>query len=282
TLKKNSSHTVLPITVAPRSSNLRITAACEAAGGCAASQSGSPPPVRAAAMSYMSFTATVSPASGPSAVTGLGAGKTCGSYTPRKWCDADMLSSCAWREIPIEDPGAVPRDHAGVAENLLERALHVTDSMRNARQVGVTGDRHDLRPLARLLIQAAKLIECPRIHDIRGMVLERHHHDVMNLEIVGKRDNRAVGGLECDWLVVQYPVADIFDAGFREVIERVERLRQSGAEPSARPPPPELLDDIHRFVDGCPLVIELVHRHLVVAVGIEFPSVVDASLDHLR
>jgi hypothetical protein len=34
------------------------------------------------------------------------------------------------------------------------------------------------------------LIECPRVHDIRGMVLERHHHDVMNLEIVGR-----VGGL---------------------------------------------------------------------------------------
>src|SRR5262245_15428928 len=81
--------------------------------------------------------------------------------------------------------------------------------------------------------------------DVRGMVLERHHHDVMNFEIVGKRNNGAAGGLERDRLVVQHPVADILDAGFREVIERVERLRQPGAEPSARSPPPELLDDIH-------------------------------------
>src|SRR5262249_33039701 len=161
-----------------------------------------------------------------------------------------MLSSCALREVPIEDLGAVPRYYALVAENLLERALDVTNAMRDARQVGMTGDRHDLRPLSRLLIQATKLIECPRIHDVGGMVLERHHHDDMGFEIVGKRNNRAVGGPERDWLVIQYPVADVFDAGFREVIERVKRLCQSGAEPSARPPAPELLDDIHRFLDG--------------------------------
>src|SRR5262249_26499953 len=179
-----------------RASKGGIGGGWEGGGGWGASQWGLPPPVRVPAMSYMSFTATVSPASGPCTAPAMGAGKSCGTNAPRKWCDADMLSSCALGEIPIEDPGAVPRDHAGVAENLLERALHVTDPMRNARQVGVTGDRHDLRPLARLLIQAAKLIECPRIHDIRGMVLERHHHDVMNLEIVGKRNNGAVGGLE--------------------------------------------------------------------------------------
>src|SRR5262245_5114857 len=166
--------------LAPPRSNFRMTAASASAGPCAASQSGLPPPVRIPAMSYMSFTAAVSPASGPCAAPARGSGKSCGTNALRKWCDADMLSPFALCEIPIENPGAVPRDDACVAENLLERALHVSDVMRNARHVGMTGDRHDLRALACFFIKAAEMIERPRIHDLR---------------IVGKGDDRAVGGL---------------------------------------------------------------------------------------
>src|SRR5262245_17601221 len=145
-------------------------------------------------MSYMSFTATVSPASGPCAAPAMGAGKSCGTKALRKrW---DMLSPRALREIPIEDFCAVPCHDAVMAENLLERALHVRDAVRSARQIRMAGDRHDLRPLGRLVIQAAELIERARIHDLRGMVLQRHHHDVMNLEVVGQGDDGAVGGLE--------------------------------------------------------------------------------------
>src|SRR5262249_27753602 len=122
----------------------------------------------------------------------MGAGKSCGTKALRKRCD--MLSPRALREIPIEDLGAVPCHDALLTENLLERALHVRDAVRSAREVGMAGNRHDLRPLGRLVIQTAKLMERSRIHALRGMVLQRHHHDVMNLEIVGKRDNGAVGG----------------------------------------------------------------------------------------
>src|SRR5262249_3200440 len=101
-------------------------------GRCAASQSGLPPPVHMPAMSYMSFTAAVSLASGPCAAPARGSGKSCGTNALRKWCDADMLSPFALREIPIENLGAVPRDDAWVAENLLECALHVRDAVRNA------------------------------------------------------------------------------------------------------------------------------------------------------
>src|SRR5215472_3972129 len=120
--------------MAPRSSSLCTAAACAAAGGCAASQSGLPPPVRVPAMSYMSFTATVSPASGPCGAPAMGAGKSCGTKALRKRCD--MLSPRALREIPIEDLGAVPCHDALLTENLLERALHVRDAVRSAREVG--------------------------------------------------------------------------------------------------------------------------------------------------
>ena len=66
------------------------------------------------------------------------------------------------------------------------------------------------------------------------MVLQRHHHDVVQLEIVGQRDHRLVRGLQRHRLVVEHPVADVFDAGLGQIIERVEGLRQARAEPAAR------------------------------------------------
>src|SRR5262249_60250867 len=177
--KKNLWAAVWPITGGRCSSSLGTAAAGAVAGGGGGSQSGLPPPVRGPAMSYMSFTATVSLASGPCAAPTMGAGKSCGTKALRKRCDISVPR--ALRAIPVEYFCAVPRHDAVVAENFLERALHVRDAVRSARQIRMAGDRHDLRPLGRLVIQAAELIERARIHDLRGMVLQPHHHDVMNL-----------------------------------------------------------------------------------------------------
>src|SRR5262249_17552440 len=77
------------------------------------------------------------------------------------------------------------------------------------------------------------------------------------------------------------PVTDIFNAGFCEVIESLVGLRQAGAEPAARSLAPEFLDDVHRFHDDAALIVELVHRHLIVTVRVELPAVFDARRDDL-
>src|SRR5271166_5095944 len=77
---------------APR---MRATAAAfAAAGACAASQSGLPPPVREPAMSYMSLTAALRPASGPSFDPITGAFKSCGTKAERERT-ADMRAPAA-------------------------------------------------------------------------------------------------------------------------------------------------------------------------------------------
>src|SRR5262249_18610893 len=81
--------------------------------------------------------------------------------------------------------------------------------------------------------------------------------------------------------IVENRVTDIFNAGLREVIESLVGLRQAGAAPAARSLAPEFLDDVHRFHDHAALIVELVHRHLVVTVRVELPAVFDARLDDL-
>ena len=104
----------------------------------------------------------------------------------------------------------------------------------------------------------------------------------MQLEIVGQGDHRLVRGLQGHRLVVEHPVADIFDAGLRQIVERVEGLRQARPEPAARRPAPEFADDVDGLLDRAELVLDLVHRDLVVAMGVQLPAGVGDRLDHLR
>src|SRR6266508_6092822 len=259
----------------------RTAAAVDRAGACASSQSGLPPPVRDPAMSYMSLTPAVRPASGPWAAPAMGAAKSCGTKAERdRAADIqapEFLSLLVLSEIPIEDLGAVPSDHAIPSQNLFEGALHMPDAVRHAGKIGVAGDRHDLRALGRLLVQTIEVVERAPIHHLGGVMLKRHHDDVVELEIVGERDNRTVRRLERDRFVVEHPITDIFDPGLGEVVESVVGLGEPRTEPAARSLAPEFFDDVHRFHDDAALVVELVHRHLVIAVGVELPAVLDAG-----
>ena len=144
----------------------------------------------------------------------------------------------------------------------------------------MAGDRHHLGPLGGLGVEPFELVARAHIHDVRGMMLQRHQHDVVDLEIVGQRHHRPVRGLQRHRLVVEHPVADVLDARLRQVIERVEGLRQPGPEPAARPFAGEFLDHVHGAHDDGALVVDLVHRHLVEAVGVDLPAHVHAGLHH--
>src|ERR1700724_758942 len=114
------------------------------------------------------------------------------------------------------------------------------------------------------------------------MSLQRHGDDVVQLEIIWQRDDGAVSGPHGDRLVVARPIAEVFDAGLAQMIERREILRQARAEPPARTRPGKLLDDVERAEDRFALVSELVHRLLIVAVRVELPAAVEARIDDAR
>ncbi len=146
----------------------------------------------------------------------------------------------------------------------------------------MAGDRHDLGALGGFLIEPVELIHRALV-EMRGRVILRgEHHDIMDLEIIGQGHHRLVRGRKRHRLVVQHPVADIFDAGLAQIIERVEGLRQTRPEPAARALAGELLDHLHRLLDGGALVIELVHRDLLIAMRVQLPARFQAGLHHLR
>src|SRR5436190_12771986 len=95
---------------------MRTTAAAvEVAAACASSQSGLPPPVRDPATSYMSLTAAVRPASGPAPAPFRGAVKSWGTKAASDRATdmpASLSALALLGEIPIENLGTVPSDHA--------------------------------------------------------------------------------------------------------------------------------------------------------------------------
>jgi hypothetical protein len=72
----------------------------------------------------------------------IGLPKSCGRKGERKW-----HRSLPLRPVPVENLCAVPGDDAVMRQEFGKRALHMADAMRYAGQIGMAGDRHNLRPL---------------------------------------------------------------------------------------------------------------------------------------
>ena len=227
--------------VAPAASSFSTAAACRVAVCACASQSGLPAPVFSPAMSYMSLTAALSPASGPLAAPLSGAFRSCGTKNP---LIASRLGS-AWPRY--QSRIFSPLQQATPGFDRISSKVRSTCLMRcGLRRTGYGCTAIDmiLARLLRLLVEAIEGIHRAPVELLRRMVLQHHHDDVVQLEIVGQRDHRLVRGLQRHRLVVEHPVADVFDAGLRQIVERVEGLRQAGPEPAARRPAPELADDV--------------------------------------
>ena len=186
------------------------------------------------------------------------------------------------RLVPVEDLHAVPVQHAVEAAHVVVDRLEILDPVRLAADVGMDRQRHDLGAVAAFGVEPVELIDRALEQIVALVVLHDHHRDVVQLDGVGQRDQRALGGLDHGRLVVIDPVADVFDAGLRQQFRRLQRLRQAGAEPADRPRAGEFLDHVHRAVDHRRLVFVLVDRQLVVGVAHELPAVLLGLLGDAR
>ncbi len=136
--------------------------------------------------------------------------------------------------------------------------------------------RHHPRVLRALRVEAVELVLAALQPLARGVVLDHHHRDVVELDRVGHRDQRPGLGADLVGLVVVHPVGDVLDALGPQVVERLPRLGEPGAEPAPGLPAGELLDQLHRLPDGRALIRQQVHRPLDEAVTHELP----AGLEH--
>ena len=104
----------------------------------------------------------------------------------------------------------------------------------------------------------------------------------MKFKIIGQGDDGLVRSPQRHWLIIEYPVADVLNTCRREMVERVEGLRQARTEPAARSLAREFRDNRYGLVDHCLLVIELVHWDLIIAVRVQLPTGVNAGSDDDR
>ena len=149
--------------------------------------------------------------------------------------------------------------------------FEIFDAVRGARHIGVHADGQHARRLGRLLVQPVERVGAALEQDV-GLVMVRHHQrDVVDLGAVGHGQDRAVRRPHPDRLVVEHPVAEPGEAAFGGVIERLVGLAAAGPEPAGRLPAGESLDQLDRLPHHRALVLDLLDRHLHVAVGHELP-----------
>src|SRR5579883_1801713 len=148
----------------------------------------------------------------------------------------------------------------------------MTDAMGDAGKVRMAGDCKDFGAVGTLGVKHFKGIECALVEHSGALMLERHQHNVVLLEIIRERDDGAGRRPQCDRLIVKYPIANILDPGLSEIVDGLVGL----CEPWAKPPPRTLAREAFKRIDcldnGGALIGKLLHRYLLDAVSIELPS----------
>ncbi len=138
--------------------------------------------------------------------------------------------------------------------------------------VGVDRQRHDLGTVLALGVKPIELINRAPRQIIAFVMLHDHHRDVVDLDRIGQRDERALGGADHRRLVVIDPVADIFHTGIDQQFWRLQRLGQAWSKPADRALAGEAFEDVHGAVDHLRLILDLVDRHLIIGVAHELPA----------
>src|SRR3954462_3776207 len=81
-------------------------------------------------------------------------GRHCAPTSPSGPAEPRLLGP-----VPVEQLHPVPVHHAGLLRDVIVEGLEILDPVRLAGDVGVDGERHDLRPLRPFLIQPVELVD---------------------------------------------------------------------------------------------------------------------------
>src|SRR5271156_5703667 len=100
-----------------------------------------------------------------------------------------------------------------VAEDVIIEPLEMADPVWHAREIGMDRDRHYARNRRALLVKAIEMVDAAPIDLIRGLRLHRADHDIVDFDAIGHGYERPLFHRQAYRLIVQAPVADIFDPG---------------------------------------------------------------------
>src|SRR5262249_51597173 len=106
------------------------------------------------------------------------------------------------RAKPIEDLPTGPVQHTWLGKHVAIKLLQVSDAMRHSRNIRMNTDRHHPARHQALLVETIEVISTAAQHLLGRMMLDDHHHDVVDLDGIGHREHRTVRGRDVDRLVV--------------------------------------------------------------------------------
>ncbi len=136
-----------------------------------------------------------------------------------------------------------------MAGDVGERPVEILRPEGMADQEWGQADRHHPGGLGAVLVEPVELVDHHAVELPGAAAAVDENRDVVDLDRVGGRDQRARFGAHGVGLLVVYPVADIVVAGLGQQIGRVAGLRQRRAEPAARPAPGGLGDGCRDVFD---------------------------------
>ena len=144
------------------------------------------------------------------------------------------------------------------------------------------GNRHYTGIVFAFLIQTFEIIHAAVVEFFRFMMLHDHHRNIVQLDGIGNGHQRSVFGSDLERLIIHREIRNVFDAGFLQVIRRVERFGQPGPHPATRRFAGKFLDGIHRCLDIGLLVFDQVSGALVIGMPEKFPPGIMRRLGETR
>ena len=187
---------------------------------------------------------------------------------------------CRLRQVPVEDLRAVPADDSRPRQELAHMRSMYRMRCGEPDRYGWCAIDMIFGALRRFLVQALEEVHRPEIHLLGAMVLKRHRR---RCRASSKLYGSATIGL-CVVLSVtgsssqaQSPMYSMPASERWSTVSKV-CVRPGPNQPRGRLPENRSIMSRALAITRA-LVVDLVHRLLVVAVGVQLPAAVDARLD---
>src|SRR5262249_29969081 len=154
-------------------------------------------------------------------------------------------------EIPVSDLAAIHKHGIAAGPQIVDELLQEIDPMGHARQMRVQRNSENARlpEIGNLALEGADRVLDAQLHLGRGMLFDGVDDTVIEVEPIRDRYHISVLCLEPGRHVVDDPLADVFDTGFAQVIQSVERLRPARAHPAPGALAGKLLEYVDRLND---------------------------------
>jgi len=182
--------------------------------------------------------------------------------------------------VPLKQLLAGPEEYVFVLPDVIESLLDVLDAVGRAAEIRVQGNAHDARLLGAFRIEPVEGVTHALEKNLGPLMLHGHQDNIVHLDRIGHRNDRAVRGADIAGQIVDCPIADVAYAGCGQVIDRSHGLGKAGAHPAFRTISGEAFDSFDRLLNRSRLIVDARQWHLYVVMPHELPFGIERGLSN--